>query len=134
MLDGTLWIFLSEALVLPTGLLTAAFLTRRLGPEGYGLLTLASVLVAWMARLCFNDRAKAIGRNAMRLIIGLVPFAGMTARASPEIVKLIFGPEFLPLLSFMIGLTFLVLGEFSRSEMYQMRTMLGWQPGQTHKP
>jgi O-antigen/teichoic acid export membrane protein len=192
----------------------------------------------------------------MRLIIGLVPFAGMTAGASPEIVKLIFGPEFLPsapllsllifsslalalisvttviltaigkptwtfgltgpllpltlaghlvmipwlgtlgaalvttlgavfgafaavfavhhiwrifppfgtlgrsaliggmayvlaviwpasgrvlwvklsLLSFIIGLTFLVLGEFSRSELCRMRTMLGWQPGQTHKP
>jgi O-antigen/teichoic acid export membrane protein len=36
-LDGTIRVFLAEALLLPTGLLTTAFLTRRLGPEGYGL-------------------------------------------------------------------------------------------------
>ncbi|NJM57533.1 MAG: oligosaccharide flippase family protein [Synechococcales cyanobacterium RU_4_20] len=33
---------------MPTGLITAGVLTRRLGPEGYGLFTLASVLVAWL--------------------------------------------------------------------------------------
>ncbi|MDB9529346.1 oligosaccharide flippase family protein [Oscillatoria sp. CS-180] len=47
-LDGTLWVFLAEGLILPTGLITAGFLTRRLGQEGYGLFTLASVLVAWI--------------------------------------------------------------------------------------
>lgn len=47
-LDGTIRIFLAEALLLPTGLIIAAFLTRRLGPEGYGLFTLAAALVAWM--------------------------------------------------------------------------------------
>ncbi|MDJ0691883.1 MAG: hypothetical protein QNJ41_25695 [Xenococcaceae cyanobacterium MO_188.B32] len=31
---GTTFIFLAEALVLPTGFMTAIFLTRRLGPEG----------------------------------------------------------------------------------------------------
>ncbi|MEQ9482401.1 glycosyltransferase [Coleofasciculus sp. F4-SAH-05] len=45
---GTIWIFLAEALILPTGLITAGFLTRKLGPEGYGLFTLASVLIAWV--------------------------------------------------------------------------------------
>lgn len=48
MLEGTVRVFLAEALIVPTGLLTAAFLTRRLGPEGYGLLTLAGTVVAWM--------------------------------------------------------------------------------------
>jgi O-antigen/teichoic acid export membrane protein/glycosyltransferase involved in cell wall biosynthesis len=48
MLDGTIWVFLAEVLALPTGLLTAAFLTRRLGLQGYGLLTLASALVVWI--------------------------------------------------------------------------------------
>jgi O-antigen/teichoic acid export membrane protein len=47
-LDGTIRVFLAEALLLPTGLLTTAFLTRRLGPEGYGLFLLAATLVAWM--------------------------------------------------------------------------------------
>ena len=47
MLDGASRVLLAEALVVPTGLVTAIFLTRRLGPEGYGLFTLASVVVAW---------------------------------------------------------------------------------------
>jgi O-antigen/teichoic acid export membrane protein len=41
-----MWILLAEALFIPTGLLTAAFLTRRLGPHGYGLFTLAVTLVS----------------------------------------------------------------------------------------
>lgn len=46
MVDGTFRIFLAEALILPTGLVTFIFLTRRLGPEGYGMYTLAAMLVA----------------------------------------------------------------------------------------
>jgi hypothetical protein len=45
---GTIWVFLAEALLLPTGILTAAVLTRRLGPEGYGLLTIAATLIGWI--------------------------------------------------------------------------------------
>lgn len=48
MLDGTVRIFLAEALFPLTGLVTAIFLTRRLGPEGYGLLTLAATLIVWV--------------------------------------------------------------------------------------
>jgi O-antigen/teichoic acid export membrane protein len=48
MVDGVIRGFLAEALFPLTGLITAAFLTRRLGPEGYGLLTLAAALVAWL--------------------------------------------------------------------------------------
>jgi O-antigen/teichoic acid export membrane protein len=46
-LKGTLWSFLGEGLALPTGFLVVVFLTRRLGPAGYGLYTLAAVLIAW---------------------------------------------------------------------------------------
>lgn len=46
--DGTVWSFLAEALILPTGLITAAYLTRALGPEGYGLFTLTTTLIIWM--------------------------------------------------------------------------------------
>jgi O-antigen/teichoic acid export membrane protein len=46
-IDGTLLVFLAEALILPTGLLTVAFLTRRLGPQGYGLFALAAAVVIW---------------------------------------------------------------------------------------
>jgi O-antigen/teichoic acid export membrane protein len=47
-LVGTLRVFLADMLILPTGLLTTAFLTRRLGPEGYGLFILAATVVAWV--------------------------------------------------------------------------------------
>src|SRR5207247_2320947 len=48
MVEGTIRVFLGEMLLLPTGLLTAAFLTRKLAPEGYGLFMLAATLVAWI--------------------------------------------------------------------------------------
>ena len=48
LLDGTVRVFLAGLLFPLTGIVTAAFLTRRLGPEGYGLLVLASTLVAWI--------------------------------------------------------------------------------------
>lgn len=48
MLDGAICVFLADALFLPTALLTAAFLTRRLGPDGYGLFALAFTLVTWV--------------------------------------------------------------------------------------
>lgn len=47
-LDGTVRVFLAEALILPTGLLTAAYLTRKLGPADYGVLSLALTLVTWL--------------------------------------------------------------------------------------
>lgn len=46
--SGTLRIFLAEAMLLPTGLLTAGFLSRQLGPEGYGLFTLAAMILSWV--------------------------------------------------------------------------------------
>jgi O-antigen/teichoic acid export membrane protein len=48
MASGTIQVFLAESLLLPTGLLTAAYLTRQLGPEGYGLLMLATTIVSWL--------------------------------------------------------------------------------------
>jgi len=79
-LDGTIRVFLAEALLLPTGLLTTVFLTRRLGPEGYGLFLLAATLVAWMewsitavfsrATIKFVSEAEdwqSVGTTVMRL-------------------------------------------------------------------
>ncbi len=48
MVDGTIRGFLAEALLPLTGLITSAFLTRRLGPASYGLFTLAATLVTWI--------------------------------------------------------------------------------------
>ena len=47
MLSGVVRVFLAEALILPTGIILAVFLTRRLGPGDFGLLVLAATLVAW---------------------------------------------------------------------------------------
>ncbi len=47
-IGGTFWVFLAEALIFPTGLVTAGILTRRLGTDGYGVLTLVAVLVSWI--------------------------------------------------------------------------------------
>lgn len=48
MLGGTIRIFLAEALLLPTGIITAGFLSRQLGADGYGLFTLATTAIAWL--------------------------------------------------------------------------------------
>jgi O-antigen/teichoic acid export membrane protein len=48
MLDGTVSTFLAEALIIPTGILSAAFLARHLSPAGYGLFILAATSIAWV--------------------------------------------------------------------------------------
>lgn len=47
--SGTLRVFAAELLVVPTGLVIAIFLSRRLGPAGYGLYSLAAVLTLWLS-------------------------------------------------------------------------------------
>ncbi len=64
LLGGTARIFAAEALLVPTGIATAAFLSRRFGPEGYGLLTLASVLVVWVETFV----STALSRPAIKLV------------------------------------------------------------------
>lgn len=63
---GAAHIFLSEALLVPVGLLTAAYLSRRFGPEGYGLLTLAFAPVV----LLESNVATALSRPAIKLVGG----------------------------------------------------------------
>ena len=45
---GTLQGFAASSLSLPTGILTAAFLSRTLGPENYGSLTVVVSIVLWV--------------------------------------------------------------------------------------
>jgi O-antigen/teichoic acid export membrane protein len=98
LLGGTLGVFLAEALIVPTGLLTAVFLTRRLGPEGYGLFTLAATVVAWIewsvASVFSRTAVKALGEaddwrpvgaTLLRLLLG----AGLGAAA---LLGLLAGP------------------------------------------
>lgn len=48
LVDGTARVFLAGLLFPLTGLITAAFLTRRLGTNGYGLLVLSATLFGWV--------------------------------------------------------------------------------------
>jgi O-antigen/teichoic acid export membrane protein len=64
MIDGTVRVFLAEALIVPTGLLTVAYLTRQLGPSDYGRYTLAVALMAWLEW----GLAAPFGRASVRLL------------------------------------------------------------------
>jgi len=48
LLRGSVGIFLSNLLILPTGFITAVFLARRFGPAAYGLYALAARLILWI--------------------------------------------------------------------------------------
>lgn len=48
MMDGTARIFLAELLFPITALITTGFLTRQLGPQGYGLLALTLTTIIWI--------------------------------------------------------------------------------------
>ncbi len=45
---GAVTIFLANALLLPTGFITAIFLAHKLGPVDYGFFALVSSLVLWI--------------------------------------------------------------------------------------
>jgi O-antigen/teichoic acid export membrane protein len=62
--DGTIWTFLAEALILPTGLISAAYLTRTLGPDGYGLFSLAATLASFAAATAVS----LFARGSIKLI------------------------------------------------------------------
>ncbi len=48
LIHGTALVFFGEALAFPIALATVIFLTRRLGPEHYGLFVLVSTLINWV--------------------------------------------------------------------------------------
>jgi len=68
LMTGTIKIFLAEALILPTGFITAVFLARTLGPIGYGLFALVSRLILWIEWTCLGGfsgtTVKFIGENS----------------------------------------------------------------------
>ena len=63
-MDGALWVFLAELLLLPTGFITTVFLTRSLGPEGFGLFALAAGVVASIELVLTS----LLGRATVRFI------------------------------------------------------------------
>jgi O-antigen/teichoic acid export membrane protein len=109
---GTLQAFASQALRLPAGLLIAAYLTRKLGPERYGVLMATHAIVLWLESstgLAFNrvtvkrvaesgDWPGAVSSLARaQLIAGLIIGACLAAIA-PFLASLLRSPEITPYL------------------------------------
>lgn len=109
---GTLQAFASQALRLPAGLLIAAYLTRKLGPESYGVLMATSAITLWVESstgLVFNrvvvkfvaeseDWRGAISPLARaQLLAGLVIGAAL-AVVAPLLASLLRSPEITPYL------------------------------------
>jgi O-antigen/teichoic acid export membrane protein len=63
-LGGSARVFIAEAISLPTGLITAAYLARRFGPSGYGIFTLTVAIVVWLEWTL----ASLLGRAAVKLV------------------------------------------------------------------
>jgi len=61
---GSARVFVAEAISLPTGLITAAFLARRFGPSDYGIFTLTMAIVVWLEWTL----ASLLGRAAVKLV------------------------------------------------------------------
>src|SRR5439155_21583227 len=80
-------------------------------------LSFSPLLLSSLSRLLSageDQLARDLARDALRLVVLLLPLAGMIAGAAPEIVGLIFGPDYLPaapLLTLLIfsGLFFVIL-------------------------
>lgn len=88
----------AEALLVPVGVATAAYLSRRFGPGGYGLLSLAAVLVVWVETnvaaalsrpsiklVCEGDDWRGVGAAVLRLHLfaGLALALALCASAAP---------------------------------------------------
>jgi O-antigen/teichoic acid export membrane protein len=88
----------AESIALPAGLITAAFLARRLGPSGYGVFTLTMAIVAWvewtLASLLARAAVKVIsdaedwrpaGAAALRFYAasGVIGFVALWLAAGP---------------------------------------------------
>jgi len=112
---GVAVVFVADALMLPTGLVTAGFLTRHLGPSDYGLFTLAATLVAWAqwsvsalyaratVRLAGEGGDwRAVGATSLRLhlLTGLALAAALAAAALP-LSRLLGEPELAWLLAWL---------------------------------
>ncbi|MDB4881829.1 MAG: putative polysaccharide transport protein [Gemmatimonadetes bacterium] len=110
--DGVVRGFAAELLLLPTGLVTAAVLTRVLGPAGYGLFSLAATLITWLtmtttavlarAAVKFVSEAEewepvAASVLRWRLAIGLVAAPLLLAGAG-LIARVLHQPELTPYL------------------------------------
>ena len=98
-------IFLAESLILPTGLVTLAFLTRRLGVNDYGLFTLTATAVTWIEWSVTTMTARAINKCVSEAT-DWQPVATTALR-----VNLVCGVVVMLLLMLAAGLVATALGE-----------------------
>jgi O-antigen/teichoic acid export membrane protein len=104
---GTARIFAADALLLPTGLVTAAYLSRRLGPAAYGVYALAATIVVWLewsitalfARATFKmvgdaEDWRPVGATVTwaHLVAG-VSAGALLALAAPAVAAFLRAPE-----------------------------------------
>ena len=102
-LDGTARVFLAEALVVPTRLLTVTFLTRQLGPESFGLFTLAAAIVGWIESsistlfsrpalklVSESDDLKSVGATIVRLYLAVSLVASLVLCLVSALVARLF--------------------------------------------
>ena len=88
---GSARVFVAEAISLPTGLVTAAFLARQFGPSGYGVFTLTMAIVAWLewtlASLFARPAVKLVAdakdwRPASALVLRMYTASGLLGLAA----------------------------------------------------
>lgn len=77
LLGGTIQILATDALLIPTAILTAAYLSRRFGAGGYGLLTLCCVLVVWLE----SNIALALSSPTIKLVSKAVDWRAVGSAA-----------------------------------------------------
>jgi O-antigen/teichoic acid export membrane protein len=110
--DGVVLGFAAELVLLPTGLITAAVLTRTLGPAGYGLFSVAATFITWLGLTTITLLARAAvkfvseaddwrpvatGVLRWRLVVGSVAFLVVLLGAS-GFARLLGAPELAPYL------------------------------------
>jgi O-antigen/teichoic acid export membrane protein len=98
LLRGTIQVYLAEMLIMPVGLLVTAYLTRRLGPEPFGIFSLAITLITWIewsvssvfARATFTlvpraDDWRPLGTTLIRqqLLLSLIMMAAVWLLSIP---------------------------------------------------
>jgi O-antigen/teichoic acid export membrane protein len=110
--DGVVLGFAAELVLLPTGLITAAVLTRTLGPAGYGLFSVAATFITWLAFTTTTllaraavkfvseaDDWRAVGTGVLRwrLVVGFAAFVTVLVGAN-AFARVLGAPELAPYL------------------------------------
>jgi len=70
MLDGSFWLFVAQLLIIPTGIATVAYLTRRLGPIDYGNYAVVLTIITSL-EFCVT---MTLGRTTVKFVSEAVDY------------------------------------------------------------